>query len=157
MEDLFQRLDRDLRTALRSGDRSRTGVLRMLKARLQEAAVAHRGKAGRDADLPAGEALAVLAAYARQRRESAAGYRDAGREDLAAREEAELAVVEDYLPPPLDEAAVREQAAAAIAETGAASPRDMGKVMQALMPRLRGAADGKLVSRVVQELLRERS
>jgi uncharacterized protein YqeY len=152
--DLLPRLESDLKAALKAGDRMRTGVLRMLKARLQEAAVAQRGKAGRDAALSPEDAVAALAAYAKQRRESAAGYRQAGREDLALKEEQELAVVETYLPAQLDEAAVREQAAAAIAECGAASPRDMGKVMQLLMPRLRGAADGKVVSRVVQELLK---
>lgn len=88
------------------------------------------------------------------RRETMEALAGAGRPEIVARERAELALIESYLPAQLDRPAITERARAAISATGASSPRDQGKVMQKLMPELRGQADGKLVAEVVVELLK---
>lgn len=150
---LKQRITDDLKAALKSRDALRLGVLRMLKAGILEAEVEQRGKQGLEYQADDAEVTRVLAAYAKQRRESIESYRQGGREDLAEQEQRELTVVEAYLPRPLGEAELREAVRQAIAETGAATSRDVGKVMKAVMPKLRGAADGKLVNRIALELL----
>ncbi|MBP7147594.1 MAG: GatB/YqeY domain-containing protein [Acidobacteria bacterium] len=150
---LKQRITDDLKAALKSRDALRLGVLRMLKAGILEAEVEQRGKQGLEYQADDAEVTRVLAAYAKQRRESIESYRQGGREDLAEQEQRELTVVEAYLPRPLSEAELREAVRQAIAETGAATSRDVGKVMKAVMPKLRGAADGKLVNRIALELL----
>jgi len=150
---LKQRITDDLKAAMKSRDALRLGVLRMLKAGILEAEVEQRGKQGLEYQADDAEVTRVLAAYAKQRRESIESYRQGGREDLAEQEQRELTVVEAYLPRPLSEAELREAVRQAIAETGAATSRDVGKVMKAVMPKLRGAADGKLVNRIALELL----
>jgi len=150
---LKQRLEEDIKTALRARDKQRTAVLRMLKAKLQEAEIARRGRQGPEAELDDQAATAVIAAYGKQRRESIASYRQAGREELAAREEAELAVVHAYLPAQLDDAAIRAHVQEAVADSGATSMQDLGAVMKVAMARLQGAADGKTVQRIARELL----
>lgn len=146
-------LDRDLKQAMRDRDPVRLACIRMLRAKLQDREVALRAKHGKDHVLTDDEALEVVATYAKQRRESIDSYRQAGRDDLVAAEEAELRAVEVYLPAQLDEVAVREIVAAAVRGLGEVGPRDMGRVMQAVMPDLKGRADGKLVNRVVREVL----
>lgn len=148
-----QRLMDDLKVAMKRGDRVRVDCVRMLRSRLLEREVALRPQKGAQYEIDDDEALSVIATYAKQRRESIESFRQAGREELASREEAELAIVEGYLPQQLDEAALREIVAEVVAETGATSARDTGKVMKAVMARVRGSADGKLVSRLVGELL----
>jgi uncharacterized protein YqeY len=148
-----QRILDDLKTALKSGERQRLDTLRMVKARVQEAEVAGRATKGLAYELSDAEMTQVLASYAKQRRDSIESFRQAGRADLAAREEAELAIVQEYLPRQLDPDELRRLAREAIAEAGATSAKDVGKVMKLLMPRVKGAADGKDVSRVVGELL----
>lgn len=125
----------------------------MLKARLQERELELRGKHGRDYAITDEEALAAISSYAKQRRDSIESYRQGGREELAAGEEAELAIVSEYLPRQLGDEELRRVIREAITEAGAASPKDAGSVMKLVMPRVKGAADGKLVSRLVQELL----
>lgn len=100
------------------------------------------------------EAIAVLGKQAKMRRESIEAFGKGGREDLVAKERAELAVIESYLPQQMSREEVAALARAAIAETGAASPADQGKVMQKLMPQVRGKAEGKVVAEVVGALLR---
>jgi uncharacterized protein YqeY len=150
---LEQRINDDIKAALKAGEKIRLSVLRMVKAKLQEATVELRGKEGTEARLDDDRATAVLATCAKQRREAHESFVAGGREDLAAREEAELAVLQDYLPRQLGEEEIRGHVRDAIAETGAGSLREMGAVMQVIMPRLKGAADGKLVNRIVRELL----
>src|SRR5262249_7640500 len=99
------------------------------------------------------EAIKALAAYAKQRRDSIESYRQGGREDLALKEEAELAIVQEYLPKQLAADEVRRIAREAIAEAGATSPKDLGAVMKIVMPRVKGAADGRMVNQIVAELL----
>ena len=116
------------------------------------AAVQNAAKEKRDA-LSDEEALAVLTRQVKTRRESIKAYRDAGRDDLADKEQAEIDVLVPYLPEQLGEDEVRALVVEAVAATGASSQRDMGRVMGALMPRVKGRADGKLVSSLVNEEL----
>jgi uncharacterized protein YqeY len=148
-----QRILDDLTAALKTGARQRLDTLRMVKARIQEAEVALRATKGLEYQLGDAETTQVLSTYAKQRRDSIESFSQAGRPDLAAREEAELAIVQEYLPRQLDAEALRRLAREAIAETGATSARDIGKVMKVLMPKVKGTADGKEVNRVVGELL----
>jgi len=150
---LKQRLADDLKAAMKAGDRPRIDCLRMLRARVLEHEVALRPTRGPDAQASDDELLQVLAAYAKQRRESIEEFRKGRREDLASREEAELAIVQAYLPRPLDEVEIRELVAAAIAEVGATSSRELGAVMKRVLPQIQGRADGKLVSQIVRGLL----
>lgn len=148
-----QRLESDLKSALKARQTERVACLRMLRSKILEREVELRGDRGRDHQLEDGEALQVIAAYAKQRRDSIESFRRAGREELAVREEAELEIVSAYLPRQLDEEAIARIVDEVIAESGATSPRDLGRVMKLVMPRLQGAADGKLVNRIVREKL----
>src|SRR5215813_4780205 len=135
-----------MKEAMKSGAKDRLSVLRMIKAKMMEAEVDLRVKHGRDYELGDPEATQVLASYAKQRRDSIDSYRQAGREDLAAQEEAELAIIQEYLPKQMGEDEVRSIVREAIAAAGATSARDMGAVMKLVMPKVKGAADGKLVN-----------
>jgi uncharacterized protein YqeY len=103
------------------------------------------------------EMLAVLAREMKIRRESLGAFRGGGREDLAVPEEAAIAIISEFMPQPLSEAELRALVEEAIATTGAASPRDMGKVMGWLSPKIRGRADGKVASQLVTQLLNARA
>ena len=142
------RIDADLRAAMRSQDTVSKLALRAVKTALTEAS-----KAGEAHELDDSQIVAVIQREAKRRREAAAEYKRMGATAQAAQEEAELAVLERYLPRPLGEAEVETLARQVIAETGAASVRELGKVMPVLMNRVDGRADGKLVSQVVRRLL----
>ncbi len=144
---LSERLAEDLKSAMRAKDDVAKGAIRLARAAVQNAEI----EKGRALD-EAGE-LDVLARMAKQRRESIEAYREHGREDLAAQEEAELAIVRRYLPAQMDEEEIRGLARRTVSELGASGPGDRGKVMGKLMPQLRGKADGNAVSRIVGELL----
>jgi uncharacterized protein YqeY len=134
--------------ATRARDQLRLGALRMAKAALMNREV-EKGRALDDA-----ESQQVIASLIKQRRDSIEQFQKFGRDELARKEQAEIAVLEIYLPPPLDEAAIEEAVAEAIAETGASSPRDMGKVMKAVMGKLAGqTVDGKAVNELVRRKL----
>jgi uncharacterized protein YqeY len=150
---LRQRLMDDMKTAMKQGDKRRVGCLRMLRSRLLEREVALRPEKGPDYEIEDPEATAVIATYAKQRRESIESYRAGGRPDLADNEEAELQIIQDYLPEQLSEERIREVVREVIEQSGASSAKDMGGVMKLVMARLRGAADGKLVSQIVRESL----
>jgi uncharacterized protein YqeY len=150
---LKQRLADDLKAAMKAGDRPRVDCLRMLRARILDHEVSLRPQRGPEHELGDGEATQVVAAYAKQRREAIAEFRNGRREDLASREEAELAIVQSYLPEPLDEAAIRALVRTAIADVAATSVRDLGAVMKRVLPAVQGRADGALVSRIVREAL----
>jgi len=147
------KLEGEIKDALRAGDKLRLSCLRMLKARVVDAEVAARSKRGKTAELDDDEELAVIATYAKQRRDSIDSYVAGGREDLAGKERQELDIVNSYLPQQLSEGELRGIVEQAIAEAGASSAADLGKVMKILMPRVKGTADGKLVSRIVRETL----
>ena len=151
---LKQKIEDDLKAALKAGDKEKLGCLRMVKAKVQEKQVELRGKKGPDAKLSDEDVTAVVSAYAKQRRDSIESYEQGGREDLAAKERSELEIVAAYLPQQMDEAEVAKIVAAAVAESGATQPKDMGAVMKLVMPKVKGRADGKLVNRLVQEHLK---
>jgi uncharacterized protein YqeY len=144
---LREQVQADTTTAMRSGDSFTRDVLRMATNALYNAEKAERRVLTED------EALAVLAREVKTRRESVEAYRAAGREDLATKEESEIAVLQRYLPAPLTEAELRELVDEAIATTGAASARDLGKVMGWLAPRTRGRADGRRTAELVAQAL----
>ncbi|NUQ37121.1 MAG: GatB/YqeY domain-containing protein [Caldilineales bacterium] len=144
---ILDTINQDLKTAMKAGDEVSKRTLRMLKTAITRAEK-ETGQALNDQ-----EVIAVLRKEVKQRHDSILAFDMGGRNDLAAAEQAELAVIDRYLPALLDEAAIRAVAAAVITETGAAGPRDMGKVMGPLMARLQGQADGRLVNQIVRELL----
>lgn len=149
--NLQERLSEDLKQAMRSGDQARKLALRSVKTAISREEVA--GDVART--LSDQEILAVIRKQAKQRQDSIAEFEKGHRADLVAQEKAELAVLEEYLPKSLSREEIAERARQVIAEVGATSPRQMGLVMRPLMEHLGGLADGKLVSQVVQELLRE--
>ena len=140
---LADRVKQDLATAMKAGERDRVGALRLVLSELQ--------KAAKEGD---GDELAGLRRERQRRHESASAFRGAGREELAAAEEAEARVIEAYLPADLSDDELRAIVAAAVAESGAQGPRDMGLVMKAAMPKVAGRADGRRVSALAQEALR---
>ena len=147
--NLKQELQADMATAMRSGDVIRRDTLRMLIAAIKQEEVDSR------VDLDGEGFEKVLAKQAKQRRESIIDAEKAKRSDLMAQEQAELDIIESYLPQQMTEKEVRAAALDVIAETGASGLQDMGLVMQQLMPALKGQADGRLVSQIVRELLQD--
>jgi uncharacterized protein YqeY len=149
MDALETRLHDDLTTAIRARDEVSSATLRMaLTAVKNEAVSGTEARELSDADV-----VLVLGREAKKRRESATAYDDAHRPELAARERAELVVLETYLPAQLDDAELAELVAAAVAETGADSPKQMGAVMKVLTPRIAGRADGGRVAAAVRSAL----
>jgi len=146
---LEERLDADLKDAMRSGDTTRKLAIRAVKTAITEAKVSGtEAKTLNDADV-----LAIITKQVKQRRDSIIEYNKGGRPDLAAQEEAEIAVLEVYLPRQLSEAEIRERAQAVIAELGVTDMKGFGPVMKRLSADLRGIADGQIINRVVRELL----
>lgn len=137
----------DLTASMKAGDAFRRDTLRMA-----ESAVYNVEKA-QGSPLTDEQVVGVLAREVKTRRESVEAFRAGSREDLAAKEEAEIAVLSVYLPAQMSEAEIAALVAEAIAVTGASSPRDMGKVMGWLAPRTKGRADGRHVSQLVNEAL----
>ena len=142
---LIDTVREDVTAALKAGDRDRAGALRLVANELQKA---HKESADGEAD-----EVAVLQRERKRRLESATAYRDGGRDDLAEAEEREAALIEEYLPQQLSDDELHEIVGDVVAETGAASPKEMGRVMSMVMPRVQGRADGKRVSAVVKEKL----
>jgi len=146
---LEERLDADLKDAMKSGDTTRKLAIRAVKTAITEAKVAGTEvKTVTDADV-----LAIITKQVKQRRDSIIEYNKGGRPDLAAQEQAEIAVLEVYLPQQLSEAEIRARAQAVIAELGVTDMKGFGSVMKRLSVDLRGIADGQIINRVVRELL----
>jgi len=149
---LEEQLDADLKDAIRSGNSVRKLAIRAVKTALTEAKVAGtEQRALTDEDV-----LRLIRRQVKQRRDSIAEFAKGGRTDLIGQEEAEIAVLEQYLPAQLGEAEIRARAQAVITELGATDQKAMGPVMKRLTADLQGQADGALVSRVVRELLSTR-
>jgi uncharacterized protein len=144
---VLDQLTQDMKDAMKQRDKERLSVIRMLKASLQNESI----KLGKD--LSDDEALTVLSRELKQRKDSLQEFEQAGREDLAEKTKSEIEVVKAYLPEPLTDEQLANVVAETIQEIGASSKADMGKVMQALMPKVKGRADGGKVSRLVQEHL----
>ena len=144
---LRERLQDDTTAAMRSGDALRRDVLRMAQNSIYNIEKARKVTLSED------EVQGVLTREVKTRRESVEAFRAGGREDLVAKEEAEIAILQDYLPQPLTEDELRALVDEGVAATGASSARDLGKVMGWLAPRTRGRADGKVVSGLVAQAL----
>jgi uncharacterized protein YqeY len=145
---LLDELTASIAEAMRSKDTMRLSTLRMLKAALMNR------EAERQRALEPAESLQVVAQLVKQRKDSIEQFTNGGRPELAAKEEAELRVLETYLPAAADPAAIEQAVVDAIQETGAASPKDMGRVMKAAMAKLTGqTVDGKTVNELVRRKL----
>ena len=144
---LRERLHDDTIAAMRSGDSLRRDVLRMVQNAIYNTEKAKKIVLSED------DILGVVTRETKTRRESVEAFRTGGREDLVAKEEAEIAILKDYLPTALTEDELRALVDQAIAETGATSARDLGRVMGVLSPRIRGRADGKVASGLVAQAL----
>ncbi|RSD22735.1 GatB/YqeY domain-containing protein [Mesobacillus subterraneus] len=145
---LLERLNNDMKQAMRNKEKDRLTTIRMVKASLQNEAI----KLGKQ-ELSEEEELTVLSREVKQRKDSLQEFEKAGREDLVEKIETELKHVEIYMPKQLSEEEVAEIVKEAIAETGAASKADMGRVMAVIMPKVKGKADGSLVNKLVQQHL----
>ena len=152
MPDLRTRIGTALKQAMRDKDTVTLSTLRLINAAIKDRDIAAR-TAGEDAEVPDSEVQKILARMVKQRRESVKAYEEGGRLELAAQEEAEIAVIEEFLPRQLSEAEVAKAVDAAIAETGADSIRDMGKVMGALKERYNGRMDFGAVGPMVKDRL----
>jgi uncharacterized protein len=139
---VLDQLQSDANAALKAGDRERASALRVVLSELQK-------------DLKEGgtDEIAVLQRERKRRLESALAFRDGGRDELAGAAEREAALIEAYLPQQLSDEELHAIVGDAVAETGATSPRDMGRVMSAVMPQVQGRADGRRVSAAAKELL----
>jgi hypothetical protein len=144
---LKDRIDTDLKSAMREKDAARLSVVRMLKSAIKYREI-ELMKPLDDAGIEA-----VVASEIKRRRDSVEQYRAGKREDLASKEEAEIAVLQGYLPQQLSAEEVAAKVDAAIAQSGAKGPKDMGAVMKLLMPEVQGRADGKVVSELVKQKL----
>ena len=144
---IAQKIQEDLKTAVRAQDKPRVSTLRMILSGLKNAELEERE------ELTDEKELAVIASYARRIKESIEEFRKAEREDLIAKENVELAIVLSYLPEQMSDEDIRREAALVIVDIGATTPRDMGRVMGEMMKRFKGKVDGAAVNRVVSELL----
>ena len=147
MSTIKQRINDDVKAAMRSRDKQRLGVLRMITAAVKQKEVDDR------TELDDTATLAVLDKLAKQHRDAIEQFRDAGRTDLVEKESYELDVVREYLPQPLSEEELADLVRAAVAEAGAGSMQDMGKVMGLLKPKVQGRADMGKVSALVKQAL----
>ena len=144
---LLELLLADIKTAMKAQNADMLSTLRMLHAQIKDATT----NAGKD---PTDELVAVIVAKAiKQRQDSVEQFKAASRVDLADKEQREIDWFRKYQPQQLDQAAIEEIVRAVIAETGASGKKDLGKVMQALMPKVKGKSDGKLVNQIVQAQL----
>jgi uncharacterized protein YqeY len=145
--ELKAQLTEDLKASLRSGDKLRTSVIRLLSAVIKNREVEKRSP------LTDAEVIQAISASCKQRQEAIEQFGRGGRQDLVDKETAELAILQSYLPAALSPDELQVLVQDAIRESQAASPREMGKVMALLMPKVTGRADGKIVSALVREML----
>lgn len=144
---LIEQIQEDLKRSMKAKDGNRVSVLRFLMSSIRNREIEKRNPLDDD------EVLAEITSSAKRRRESIEAFKEGGRADLVAKEEAELAVLQDYLPEQLSPDEIRGIVQEVIVAVGASTAGDIGKVMKELMPRLRGKADGKLVNEIVRETL----
>jgi uncharacterized protein YqeY len=149
---LREQLRDALKQAMRQQDETRKRTIRSVIAAIKQAET-ELDSSGRRVSLSEDDLLDIVARQAKQRQDSISEYQKGGRQDLVAEEEAELAILQAYLPQPLGRPEIEAEARQVIAEVGATSPADLGKVMKPLMARLQGRADGRLVNQIVRELL----
>ena len=145
--ELKQKLTDDLRRAMKDGDTVRRSVIRLVMAAVGNAEIAKR------ADLEEGDILGIIAKEVRQHHESIESFKQGNRQDLVDQEEAELAILNEYLPQQLTRDEIKSEAQRIIEEVGAQGPSDKGKVMSKIIAQLKGKADGREINEVVSELL----
>lgn len=148
---IFETIKQDIVTAMKEKQSERLQVLRSLKTRLTEKEISLRESGKRE--LTNEECIEVLMKAAKQRKESIAQFREGGREDLARVEEAELTIIEEYLPKMMTEDEIEEAVTVVLAETGATGMGDMGRVMGVMTGRYKGKADAGLISQIVKRKL----
>lgn len=144
---LVERIDSDLRTAMKSSDKVAVSTLRIVKSTIKNKEIEKGG------NLTDNEVVSVLSSLSKQRKESIEQFARGGRDDLVATETAELEVLNKYLPEQLSDEAIDDIIKETIEKTGAAGPGDIGLVMKEVMSRVKGQADGKVINRKVSELL----
>lgn len=149
MSTILERLQTDMVAAMKAKEAEKLSTIRMLKTALMEAKTAKP----KDATLSEEEAIEILQRYIKKRRETMETNAKVGRADLNAAEEFEIAVTQAYLPEPVSEEALAAIVKEAVASTGAAGPKDMGKVIGAVMAQVKGRAEGSAVSRLVKQAL----
>lgn len=147
MSTMIERIEEDLKGAMKAQDKDKTGALRMVKAAL------HNKKIDKRAELTEEESVAVLVSMVKQRKDSIEQFEAGGRQDLADKEKSEIAIIQLYLPQQLGEEEVAALVKEAVEASGAKSQKEMGKVMALLMPKVKGRADGKLVNNLVRSML----
>ncbi|OWA36670.1 aspartyl-tRNA amidotransferase [Saccharibacillus sp. O16] len=145
--NLSERLNEDMKQAMRSKDKFKLSTIRMIRATIKNQEIELKRT------LDDAEVLDILSREIKQRKDALQEFEKAGRDDLAETVKAEIEIVAEYLPAQLGEEEVKTIVQQTIQETGASSKADMGKVMAALMPKVKGRADGKLVNQVVQQYL----
>jgi len=145
--NLKEQLTEEMKTAAKAKDKPKLSTIRMVRSEIKNREIALRHELNDD------EILKLLGTMVKQRKDSINQFKKGGRDDLAAREEQELEILQAYLPEQLDAAEIEKIVKAVIAETGAVGKKDMGKVMQAVMARVAGRADGKEVNRMVSSQL----
>jgi uncharacterized protein len=147
---LQEKIDSDLKEAMRAKEAERLSVLRMVKSAIMNAAIEKHGAGGKLAD---SDVVAVLRKQVKQRQDSVAGFEKGGRPELAEKEQREIGILSGYLPEPLTAEEVASIVRAAIAETGASSKAQMGQVMKIVNEKAAGRADGRTLSEAVQNAL----
>ncbi|BCU82424.1 hypothetical protein JIR001_22070 [Polycladomyces abyssicola] len=144
---LLERLNQDMKTAMKNKEKTKLSVIRMLRSEIKNEEIQ------RQHTLSDEEVIEVLMRELKKRKDALQQFEEAGRDDLVQQLREEITVIEPYLPEQLSEEELRELVREVVQEIGASSKADMGKVMKAIMPRVKGRADGKLVNRLVQEVL----
>lgn len=144
---LKARLNDDMKLAMKSQDKFRLSVIRMVRSAILNVEI------DKKAELSDDEVLVVLNREVKQRNDSLQEFKNANREDLASKTEREIAILMEYMPQQLSREELEALVQEAVTETGASSKKDMGKIMQYLMPKIQGRADGKLVNQIVQQYL----
>ncbi|MBO8171400.1 MAG: GatB/YqeY domain-containing protein [Bacillaceae bacterium] len=145
--DIYQQLNNDMKQAMKEKDKARLSVIRMIKSSLKNEEINQGRELGEE------EVLAVLSRELKQRRDSLQEFENAGRADLVEGVKEEIEILQQYMPEPLSEEEIEELVREAIKSTGAEGKKDMGRVMSHLMPQVKGRADGKRVSSIVQKHL----
>ncbi|WP_028949932.1 GatB/YqeY domain-containing protein [Sulfurihydrogenibium subterraneum] len=147
MAELFKKLQEEMKAAMKSGDKDRLSTIRMLISEIKKVQIDSKK------ELSDEEIISILQKYVKQRKEAYQQYSQAGREDLANKELKEVEVVQEFLPQPLSEEEISEIVEETIKEVGATSVKDMGKVVKAVMEKVKGRAEGSVVSKIVKEKL----
>jgi len=147
--NIKERLRLDMKDSLKAGDKLRLSTIRMMLSEMGNAEIAKRDELSEE------EMLTVVTREGKRRKEAIEEYQKAGRQDLVDKESLEYSVIESYLPRQLEEAEIRRIIEEAVEETGASSQGDLGKVMSAVMPQLKGKVDGRKVNLMAREMLGE--